>query len=98
MHVGETVNINRVSSGSALLITPNPVPVGGTVTFGVGLTASERSGATINVYNSTGALVRTEAVPEEGDITMPCYFSPGVYIARLTDSTGRTYQGKFIVR
>ena len=98
LHVGETVNINRVSSGSGMLITPNPVSVGGTVTFGVGLTASERSGATINVYNSTGALVRTEAVPEEGDITMACYFSPGVYIARLTDSAGRTYQGKFIVK
>ena len=98
LHVGETVNINRVSSGSGMLITPNPVSVGGTVTFGVGLAASERSGATINVYNSTGALVRTEAVPEEGDITMACYFSPGVYIARLTDSAGRTYQGKFIVR
>ena len=81
-----------------LVIAPNPVEVGGTVTLGIELTAAERDGATVCVYSAAGAMVKSVDVPEEGDITMTCWFSPGVYMVRLTTGTGEQYNGKIIVR
>ena len=85
-------------SNRGLVIAPNPVEVGGTVTLGIELTAAERTGASVSVYSTAGAMVKSMAVPEDGDITMTCWFSPGVYMVRLTTGTGVQYHGKVIVR
>ncbi len=86
------------ADGRGLVIAPNPVEVGGTVTLGIELTAAERTGASVSVYSTAGAMVKSMAVPEDGDITMTCWFSPGVYMVRLTTGTGVQYHGKVIVR
>ena len=80
-----------------MYITPNPVKVGSEVTLDIDLTDEEREGMTVNVYNAAGALVKS-MTPGAGDIKVNCYFSPGIYVVRLTTGTGLNYQGKIIVQ
>lgn len=80
-----------------MYITPNPVKVGSEVTLDIDLTDEERDGMTVNVYNAAGALVKS-MTPGAGDIKVNCYFSPGIYVVRLTTGTGLNYQGKIIVQ
>ena len=99
LHVGTPTYVDDVFAGRrSLTLTPNPVNVGDEITLGIDLTEAERTGATVAVYSTSGALVKSFAPGSADPITMQCYFSPGVYIIQLTCGTGEQYQGKIIVK
>ena len=99
LHVGTPTYVDDVfASKRSLTLTPNPVNVGDEITLGIDLTEAERTGATVAVYSTSGALVKSFSPGSADPITMQCYFSPGVYIIQLTCGTGEQYQGKIIVK
>lgn len=81
-----------------LRITPNPVKVGGDVKLDIDLTAEERNGLVVDIYNAAGVHVKNMKPGTVGDIVVSCYFSPGVYVVRMTTGTGSMYQGKILIQ
>ena len=80
-----------------LALTPNPVRIHETVKVHIDLTPQRLAGLTVQVFNSTGALVQSLS-PETEPIVINGLHTAGVYMVRVIDGLGDMYQGKIIVR
>ena len=80
-----------------LALTPNPVRIHETVRVHIDLTPQRLAGLTVQVFNSTGALVQSLS-PETEPIVINGLHTAGVYMVRVIDGLGDMYQGKIIVR
>ena len=80
-----------------LILTPNPVRVHESVMVHLELTPEEREGLTVQVFSSTGSLMR-QFTPDGEPITIDGLDAAGVYMVRIVDGLGKVYTGKVIVR
>ena len=80
-----------------LMLTPNPVRVHESVMVHLDLTQAERKGLTVQVFSSTGSLMR-QFTPDGEPITIDGLDAAGVYMVRIVDGLGKVYTGKVIVR
>ena len=97
LYVNVSDAVDNIRHTGLLTLTPNPVNAGEEVTVHLSLNAAQRDGLTVQVFSGTGAMVQSFA-PGTEEIVIRGLYSSGVYIVRIIDGTGRTYQGKVIVR
>lgn len=95
--IDNTVGVERPVTVRTLMLTPNPVAPGEDVTVHLDLNAQELDGAVLQVYTSTGSLVR-QFRPDMKPIVISGLNVSGVYVVRITDGLGNIYNGKIIVR
>ena len=86
----------HLNGTNSLSIFPNPVHRG--EEFAVELTGKmDWDGATLQLFNALGSLVRTERLTRDLH-RMEGIQTSGVYTVKVTDQSGNTYVGKVIVR
>ena len=84
------------TAGDAMTLFPNPAAKGETVRMELPANV-DFNGATVEIYNALGALVRTETLANNrGELTG--LQTPGIYTVKVTDQKGNTHINKLIVR
>ena len=78
-----------------LNLFPNPTEKGQTVLIEVAF--ADLEGATVEVFNTLGALVRSEILSKNA-MELNAFETAGLYTVRITDREGNAYFGKLVVR
>lgn len=91
---GSSVDVVEVAE---LVLAPNPVRVGESIVVDIELTAAERNGLVVEVYNAAGAMVQRN-IPDTNIIVIAGIDVEGVYVVRVIDGRGIVYYGKLIVK
>lgn len=89
--------IEEVSTGGALVLTPNPVERGKVITAEYDFTVAEQRDLRVEIYNNLGMLVSVSN-PVGMPIAMKAPEVSGVYTVRIITGTKDTYISKFIVK
>lgn len=101
IHLNLTVlpgtGIDEVSTGGALVLTPNPVDRGKIVTAEYDFTVAEQRDLRVEIYNNLGMLISVSN-PVGMPIALKAPEVSGVYTVRIITGTKDTYIGKFIVK
>ena len=86
----------HISGNNSLSLYPNPVSKGERVTVELNGQV-DLNGATIQVYNALGSLIRTESFTQSSK-TIEALLNSGIYTIKVTDAQGNAYVGKVVVR
>ena len=86
----------HLSHANSLTCFPNPVNRGEQLTVEVNGQVN-LDGATLQVYNAVGSLVRTESFSQTSK-TIEGMQTSGIYTIKVTDAQGNVYFGKVVVR
>jgi hypothetical protein len=80
-----------------MTVYPVPVAINQPLTFSTSLTTEELRGATLEIYDLTGRLVRTitNLSPE---MSIPGFSSLGMYVGRVTTKNNGTMNLQFVVQ
>jgi hypothetical protein len=90
-----SVKVSSLDKGQLIKVYPNPAQNQLTIDNG---NYSDFAGYTVNVYNSVGAVVYTQAINQQVyTIDLKSWSSVGVYRMELTDKSGAKIAVKTIV-
>ncbi len=86
----------HISTTNSLSCFPNPVNKGEQLTVELNGQV-DLNGATLQVYNTVGSLIRTESISQSSK-TIEGMQTSGIYTVKVTDAQGNVYFGKVVVR
>ena len=80
-----------------LTLVPNPVNANSTLYVEADFTANERKDMLVEVFNAVGQRIYMDA-PSIYPIEINGLNNYGVYVVRIITGTGKSYQGKVVVK
>lgn len=84
-------------SAAAITVFPNPATKGQSITVKTNYTAAQLQGATLVITSHAGIIIARQQNPAP-QITLPMSFIPGLYVVRLTLSSGITHATNLIIQ
>ena len=86
----------HISGDNSLSLFPNPANKGERITVELNGNV-DLNGATMQVYNTLGSLIRTEHFTQSTK-TIEALQNSGIYTVKVTDAQGNVFVGKIVVK